>query len=478
MNLGKKYISNLYKDNLIYDHLINKVSVNSKNVEKNDIFVAISGTNKDGNDYISEAIKNGAKTIITEEKCFYENVNIMIVENSRKELARILKIIYSKIMKKMKIIGVTGTNGKTTTTTLVYRYLKDIGKEALLIGSNGIYFSNIYYEGINTTPDITIIYDSIYKAFVQGCKYVIMEVSSHAIKQLRVLGIEFNVGLFTNLTLDHLDYHGDFTDYKYTKGLFISSINEPNYVILNKDSDYYHFYESLSKTKVISYGINRADFLIKDVKLFGHKSEFIISYKDRSMKIDTPFIGMFNVYNITSFVAIITVLKLCKENQVIEFLSKKIVIPGRMEEVEYKGRTIIVDFAHTPDGVFNVLTFLKILKRKIILVVGCGGSRDKTKRRVIGEISVSNSDYVIFTSDNPRDEDENEIIKDIIRDIELTNFEVTTDRKQAITKAIKMSEENDIIAILGRGNEQYQKVKQQLIPLNDMNVVLEVIKEG
>jgi UDP-N-acetylmuramoyl-L-alanyl-D-glutamate--2,6-diaminopimelate ligase len=472
------YISKIYKKEINYEHLINKISVDSRTVENGDVFVAISGMINDGNDYIKEAIKNGAKTIVTEQNCYYPEVNIIIVENARKELGRILKIKNNKIMKKVKIIGVTGTNGKTTTTTLVHKYLKELNIDSALIGSNGVYYGNKYLEGINTTPDITIIYDIINDAYNLNCRYIILEVSSHAIKQLRIFGIEFDIVLFTNLTLDHLDYHNDFTDYKYTKGLLMASVNENNYVILNRDSEYFHFYENMIKAKVVSYGTNNSIFLIKDVNLKDHETEFKIIFKNNEISIKSNLLGLFNVYNICSLVAIITALKLFDADKLNTFLQRKIIIPGRMEEINYKERKIIVDFAHTPDGVFGVLSFLKTLKRKIILVVGCGGSRDKTKRRVVGEIAVSNSNYVIFTSDNPRDEEEMDIINDIIRDIERTNYEVIVDRKDAIKKAIAISDEGDIIAILGRGNEQFQKVKGKLIPLNDIHVVQDIIKEG
>lgn len=478
MKLKKIYISKLYKDKIIYDHLINEVCIDSRKVKPNDVFVAISGSRYDGNDYLKEAIKNGAKTIITEEKCFYEDVNIIVVENSRKELARILKYIYRNIMKKVKVIGVTGTNGKTTTTTLLHKYLNSIGLNSILIGSNGINYKNVFYEGVNTTPDITVIYNKIYEAYLENCNYVIIEVSSHAIKQFRIYGIEFNIALLTNLTLDHLDYHDNFTDYKYVKGLFISSIKDNNYVILNKDIDHYHFYSDIANAKVVSFGTKHSDFKIKDIELLDNGSNFNIIYKNSELSVNTNLIGMFNVYNIAGLIAIITALNIFNKKDVTDFFKNQLLVPGRMEEIDYNNRKIIIDFAHTPDGIFNVLSFLKTLKRRIILVIGCGGSRDKTKRRVVGEISVNNSDYVIFTSDNPRDEEEMDIINDIVRDIEKTNYEIITDRRKAITRAIKLSVPNDIIAILGRGNEQYQKVKGMLIRLNDKDVVKEIIKEG
>lgn len=468
-------VQKLFDQKLKYNHRVNKVCVNSKLVAEDDIFVAISGTVHDGNDYIEEAIAKGAKTIITENPFQFENVNVVVVDDARKETARILRKMHLKKLKKLKIIGVTGTNGKTTTTTLVYRYLKNIGLKACLLGSNGIYFDRKYLETVNTTPDITIIYEMFLEAYKKKVKYVVMEVSSHAIKQMRVMGIDYNIVLLTNLTLDHLELHKEFLDYQYTKGLLINRTNVDNYVILNRDDEHYYFFNQLACAKTLTYGTKNSNYHMKNIILKDGKSVFDLIFKGNKYHFETNFVGMFNIYNITSFIAIIDVLKLFDYEKVKIFLNSKITIPGRMEEVEHEGRKIIVDYAHTPDGIFNVLSYLRTLNRRIIVVVGCGGSRDKTKRRVVGEIAVTNSDYVIFTSDNPRDEDEMDIINDIIRDIENENYEVEIDRYKAIYKAIDMSKPNDIIAILGRGNEQYQKVKGKLIPLDDMKVVKEAI---
>ncbi|HHU55430.1 MAG TPA: UDP-N-acetylmuramoyl-L-alanyl-D-glutamate--2,6-diaminopimelate ligase [Acholeplasmataceae bacterium] len=468
-------VQKLFDQKLKFNHQINKVCINSKKVEENDIFVAISGSVHDGNDYIDEAIERGAKTIITENYFELENVNLIVVDDARKEVARILRKMHLNKCKMLKIIGVTGTNGKTTTTTLVYRYLKSIGLKACLLGSNGIYLDGKFIETINTTPDITIIYDMLLQAYYNHYKYVVMEVSSHAIKQMRIMGIDFTIVLLTNLTLDHLELHKTFLDYQYTKGLLINRISVDNYVILNRDDEYYPFFNQLACAKTLTFGLKNSNYQLYDIILKDDMSYFKIKFKKNTYQFQTNFLGMFNVYNIAAFIAIIDTLGLFSFEKVKAFLDGNITIPGRMEEVEYKGRKIIVDFAHTPDGIFKVLTFLRSLNRRIILVVGCGGSRDKTKRRVVGEIAVSNSDYVIFTSDNPRDEDEMDIINDIIRDIENENFEVETNRVEAIKKAIKISKPNDIIAILGRGNEQYQIVKGKLIPLDDMKVVKEVI---
>ena len=468
-------VNRLFNKKLNYNHKVNKLCNDSRKVELNDVYFAIIGTSYNGEDYIKDAIKKGAKTIVLETLIDEEflGVNIVVVKSVRKSMAEAYKLLHRKYLKKMKFIGVTGTNGKTTTTTLIFKYLNFINKKTCLIGSNGIFYNNEYYETINTTPDIGIIYDSIKKAYFKKCKYVVMEVSSHAIKQHRVTGIDFDVALFTNLTLDHLDYHIDFTDYKYTKGLFLKDNKKT--VILNKDSEHYDFYKEMVNCKLVTYGKNLSDYLITNINLTEEKSEFKLRYFDKFINISSNLIGLFNVYNLTSFIAILDQLKLIT-NKLSIFLNSKLVIPGRMEELNYKNRKIIIDYAHTPDGVFNVLSFLKELKRKIILVVGCGGSRDKTKRTVIGQISSDNSDYVIFTSDNPRDEDENEIINQIICDIEKDNFEVIVDRRLAIQKAIDISEENDIIAILGRGNEKFQKVKGKLIELNDMEIVKEYVE--
>lgn len=459
-----------------HNHVVNKICHDSRKVSNGDIFFAINGINHNGEDYIEEAIKNGAQTIVTECDCDLDDkVNIVVVNNVRKALATSLKRFYRKIFKRLTFIGITGTNGKTTTTTLIYQYLQYREFKACLIGSNGIFINHDCYDTINTTPDIGLIYEYAYEAYKQKCQYVIMEVSSHAIKQLRIFGIDYKVILLTNLTLDHLDYHHDFIDYQYTKGLLLHCAKDNSYVLINKDNEYYDFFNYISRGIVLTYGKNESDYWINNIELKEDESSFNLVFHNKSLRIKTNLLGLFNVYNVTSFIAVIDVLNLYHPS-VLTFLKKKIVIPGRMEEVQYRERRIIVDFAHTPDGVFNVLNFLKEMKKRIILVVGCGGSRDKTKRSVIGQIAVDNSHYVIFTSDNPRDEDEMTIIKDIIVDIEKENYEIVLDRKAAIKRAISISEPNDIIAILGRGNEKYQKVKGELIPLNDMEVVKEIIQ--
>jgi len=464
-------VNNLFNAKLKNNHIINKIATNSKKVKENDIFVAISGSVNDGNDYINEAISNGAKTIVTENPFIFGNVNVVIVDDTRKEVAKLLRKMYGNKFKKMKIIGITGTNGKTTTATLVYRYLKSKNEKASLISSNGIYLNTKYIETINTTPDITLIYDVLLKSHKEKCKYIVIEISSHAIKQLRIMGIIFDIVLLTNLSLDHLELHKEFLDYQYTKGLLINNMHHNGYVILNRDDEYFDFYNRLSCANTLTFGMKNSNYLLENISLNADNSQFNLSIGNKKFDFTTNFLGMYNIYNIAAFIAIIDVLGQFKYDRVKGFLNSNIVIPGRMEEIEYKGKKIIVDYAHTPDGIFKVLTFLKTLNSRIILVVGCGGSRDKTKRRVVGEIAVSNSDHVIFTSDNPRDEDEMDIINDIICDIEKTNYEVEVDRYEAIVKAMKMSVKGDIIAILGRGNEQFQKIKGELIPLEDMRVV-------
>jgi len=460
------------------NHIVHRICNDSRKVRSNDIFFAINGSSINGENYIAEAIHNGALTIVTEnyEIERIEGINYVIVKNVRKSLAKALKRKYAYLLSKITFIGVTGTNGKTTTTTLIYKYLRFHNIKCTLIGSNGIYVNDRYYDTINTTPDITVVYDVIQKSSIAKSKYIIMEVSSHAIKQLRVFGIPFKVVLFTNLTLDHLDFHYDFMDYKYTKSLLLNSVDEEGIVILNKDIEYYSFFENYLQAKVYSYGIDKSDYWIRNIILKEKESSFNLVFLGHTFTFSTNLIGEFNVYNVVSFIAILNAIRCYSYTKVCNFLKEKIQIPGRMEEVNYQGRRIIIDYAHTPDGVFNVLSFLKSFKKNIILVIGCGGSRDKTKRRVIGQISVDNSDYVIFTSDNPRDEDEKEIIKQIVSDIEKENYEIIVDRYTAIKKAIDLSQDGDIVAILGRGNEQFQKVKGQLIPLNDIEVVKELIR--
>lgn len=458
------------------NHKINSLKTNSKNVKSNDIFYAIKGSISDGNKYIKDAIKLGAKTIISEEAFNdannYQEINFIIVEDIRKTLAVHAKVFYQDISKSMTLIGVTGTNGKTTVTTLLYKYFQLLNKKATLIGTNGIYIMNTFYETKNTTPDILELYEILMRSKKNGVNTVFMEVSSHAVKMMRIYGLHFKIALITNLTQDHLDFHKNMDDYRYSKGLFLNSISPDNTVIINKDIEDFRFFYYLSNAKVLTYGINPSNYHLIDYKLTIEGSSFIVSINNKVYQMQTKLLGLFNIYNILSFISIIDQLGLFNE-KAIEFINSKINILGRMEVIKNKNRYFVIDFAHTPDGVLNVLDFLGSVKKEgnLIVVAGCGGDRDTSKRRVIGDIISRKCNFAFFTNDNPRTEDPEKIIKDILEGVKSNNYAVILDRKMAIEEAYKRSLNEDIIAILGKGNEQYQIINTEKIKFSDKEIV-------
>lgn len=475
-------VSKLFKTKLNNNHIVNDLKIDSRLVEENDIFFAIKGTNFNGNQFILSAIKRGAKTICSEydwdSAKDYPQVNFIITDDVRKSLAQSARIFYNNLTESLNLIGVTGTNGKTTVTTLVYKYFQFLHKKATLIGTNGIYIMNTAYSTINTTPDILEIYKIIRESKKQGINTIIMEVSSHAVKMLRIYGLEFKLVLLTNLTQDHLDFHKTFDDYKYSKGLLLNNVNEKYSVVINKDIDDFKFFNALTKCQTFTYGQRKSHYQISNCLLTIDNSEFDLKINEKVDHIKTKMLGIFNIYNITSFVSIIHLLGLYCD-KTLEFLNSKINILGRMEILKTEDKHVVIDFAHTPDGVLKVLQFLNMVKKnRVYCVIGCGGDRDQTKRPIIGDIVTKNCDFAIFTNDNPRGEDPNQIVEDMITGVENTNFMVILDRRMAIEQVLKMTLKNDIIAILGKGNEQYQIIGNEKLPFSDKKVVQELSNES
>lgn len=451
----------------VFNHKIKKITDSSKNVDYESVFFL----KENNEDYFNEAIKKGAKTVFIPYSLKtkkFNKINLIYVEDVEEMFALALKILYLKKIKKLKIIGVTGTNGKTTTTTLLYKYLRYIKKKCTLIGTNGIFINDTKYLTINTTPGINKLYEILLLSLKKKVKYVVMEVSSHAIKMNRIKFIPFYATLISNITLDHLDYHKTFIDYKYTKALFVcKGIKE---VFINKDIEEFGFIKNLCD-KYKTYGFNKSDFQIFNCENKSDKSNFSVKVMKQTYNIETNLLGVYNVYNICSFMCLAYSINLLNKN-VEYFLKNNIRIDGRMEKIEKNDRIFIIDFAHTPDGINNVLSFLKKVKEnQLITVVGCGGDRDKNKRNIIGQIALEKSDYVVFTSDNPRYEKPESIIKQITKNQIKDNFISIIDRKEAILEAYKMSSEKDIIAILGKGNESYIEIKGIKYDYSDFDVV-------
>lgn len=482
MKLNKLLNKINIKQNIINNHKVNTIVDNSNDCVSNDIFFSIPSVKNDNNLFIEQAIKNGAKTIFYECDLInkYSEINYIRVYDVKKVLALTAKIFFNDITKKIKLIGVTGTNGKTTISSMIYDYLCYEGIDAMLIGTNGILFKDNHFNSNNTTPNLLVITKLIKQAINKGLEYVVMEVSSIGIRESRVMYFDFDIIILSNVTHDHLDYHKTITDYKFSKGLIMTNMpyHKNKFIILNKDLDNFSFYNKLCNANVVTYGIDKeSDYqgnnIIKDLNETTFK---LLTNKDKYF-IKTSLIGGFNVYNILSAIACIEKLNF-NINKFIEFLKLYVNVSGRMEILKYNGRTIVIDYAHTPDGVDNALKTLKeYSKKRLTVLIGAGGSRDKSKRSDIGKITVNYADKIIFTNDNPRDEAQLDIINDITRDIEDNVYEVILDRKEAIYKALDNSIKGEIIAILGKGSEDYQIINGIKYPFNDKQTVKSYIKE-
>jgi len=384
--------------------------------------------------------------------------------------AKELKQKYKKILNEMTFIGVTGTNGKTTVTTLIYKYFKYYNKKITLIGTNGIYIDNDYYETINTTPGIEKLYHIILESYNQGIRTIVMEVSSHAIDQYRIYGINFFIKAITNITQDHLDYHKTFRKYKKTKLKFLK-----NSIILINDEIKYLKLNPLRK--IYKYGMRNSYFNMSNLFINEDGLKFKLNINNKSYVIKSNLLGKFNCYNVLLFISILYLLGEFDYNKLDNFLNQNIKIDGRMEVFKYNNKSIIVDYAHTPDGMEKVLEYVdEIYKKDIVVVFGCGGNRDKYKREIMGDIASLYADYLILTNDNPRDEDEASIISDILKGV-TTKYKVIMNRKDAIDYGIYLLNSYDVLVVLGRGNEQHIKVNDKLIAFNDIEYIKGLIND-
>ncbi len=470
----------------IVNHVINNIENNSKNISSDDIFVAIKGEDIDGHEFIPEAIENHAKTIIYEDKYYnyqnFNNVNMIKVHDSKKVLAILINYFYNEPSKKINLVGVTGTNGKTTITSLIQQMYKLMDIKSSLIGTTGINLAGIDIVSDNTTPSTIVIGKVINDSINLGIKNLIMEVSSHAIKQQRVSQLDFNTVIFTNFTHDHLDYHKTFDDYFYSKGLLFASLgnylNEKK-VLLNGDDKYYKRFLRLTNVEHYTYGLDiENDFQARNIICDVDKIVFdFYSFNEFIGTVNTNNIfGFFNIYNLLAITTYFYINNY-KMDLVFSCLSKLNGVVGRMEKVENEhGLNIFIDYAHTPDSVYRVLNEIKMISKKnIICIIGCGGDRDALKRPIIGKIATNLAGYVIFTSDNPRWEDAFQIISDIVRGACNNNYITIENRSLAIKYAVDISTNSDIVVILGKGHENYQTIKNEKKYFSDYEEVMNCI---
>lgn len=447
-----------------------KYETDSRKVKPNQIFVAIKGHNVDGHDYIEGAIKNGASKVIVEHdiKC---DVPYEIVPSTEEYLKNALQEEYSEKVNKLKIIGITGTNGKTTSAYLVYQLLNLLGEKCAYIGTIGFITPDEKIELENTTPDVLSIYNLLLHALEIDCKTVVMEISSHALSYDRIHGLQLDIAAFTNLTEDHLDYHKTMEAYLNEKLKIINYLKKDGMLIVNDDDEASQkFTAKALKSQTIGFKEN-ADYTIKETNINPAQTQITFNYKNNEYTVTTNLTSKFNVYNYMTALAIVNIHGYNIDEIIAK--TKDIKAPkGRCETHSVNGGYAVIDYAHTPDAVLKVITAYNELKKgRIITIIGCGGDRDPYKRPIMGEIATNNSDYTILTTDNPRTEDPNKIMDDILKGVTSTNYEIELDRHKAIKKGIELLQPKDILLILGKGHEDYQIIGRTKIHFDDVEEV-------
>lgn len=445
------------------------IKTDSRKVVTGDTFVAISTPNSNGEKYIEDAIKNGAKKIVTTNGNY--SVETIIVDNPRLYLENYLKEKYNDYLKGMKIIGVTGTNGKTTIAYLIKNALEKLGHKSAYLGTVGFYMNDYFEETNNSTPDICELYEYLVKAKLNNVEYFVMEVSSHALDLRRVETVEFDYAIFTNLTQDHLDFHGNMENYMKAKQKLFLKLKKDGYAIVNKDDKYASNF-ILKENNNILYSIDD----VVDYDINSNYMNFRLIIDNDIYSIKSKLIGKFNLYNLNAVIKFLLLLNIDKQ-KIIDVILSLNPPSGRIDLINYENNKIIIDYAHTPDAVEKIIDVAKDLTyNNLYIVFGCTGGRDRLKRPIMGKIISENSKRFIITNDDVYYEDELEIVNDIKKGIDKNNYEVILDRYEAIKKGISYLEKNDILLILGKGHENVMKIRNKRIHFNDMETVAKIIK--
>lgn len=464
------------------DVVVNSIQYDSRKVEKNDLFVAIKGVHSDGHSFIEKAIENGASVIVAETLPEHkiENITYVEVQSSSSALAFMAANFYQHPSENLRLIGVTGTNGKTTVASLLYNLFKAAGYKVGLISTVQIMVDNTSHSTSHTTPDSLVINSYLQQMNNVGVEFCFMEVSSHGIHQHRTEGLAFEGGIFTNLSHDHLDYHSSFAEYRDVKKSFFDGLSKTAFALTNVDDKNGRIMVQNTKAKTYSYAMKSyADYRTQILE--NHFKGLLLKINDNEIWV--KLIGSFNAYNLTAVFACADILGL-ENDELLRLMSTLENVSGRFEYfVTPNNITVIVDYAHTPDALKNVLHTINDIRTQnelLISVVGCGGDRDKTKRPKMGHIASALSSKVIFTSDNPRSENPDSIISEMEQGVEPQNFKkimAITNRKQAIKAACQLARTNDIILVAGKGHESYQEINGKRSAFNDYEVALDYLNQ-
>ncbi len=460
-----------------YDVEINGIKTNSKEVEENDLFVCTDRGTLDRHDFIDDAISRGATAVIVKKDVGKKDVPIIKVDSPNDILSSICSKFYNEPEKKLTMIGVTGTDGKTSVATMVQTLLKD--DTCGYIGTNGYSCHSFNKDTNNTTPDADKLYGYLDEFVNSGCKYCSMEVCSEALMRGRVKDIEYDVSILTNITSEHLNIHGTLENYIESKCKLFKQTKKSGYCILNKDDEHFKKAYSMANGKVLTYGEDKDnDLYFKNIKLFPGRNLFTIVYKGKEYDIDSPMGGLFNIYNLSA--AILVMFALGYKFEDFKNRISNIKVSGRLEMIDLgQDFYAMVDYAHTPNGITKLLEYVKLLPiKRSIVVIGQAGERDPYKRKDVGEIVVKNSDLAIFTYEDPRSEDPRDIIDMMIEKVrDAKNYEIIIDRSKAIKRAVEVAKKGDMIMVFGKGNETYEKLKDKTIYFNDIEEVKKYINE-
>jgi len=481
----------LLQANIIGDAGVNVtgITADSRRVSPGDLYVCIPGFTHDGHHFAEAAVQSGAAALVVERELPLA-VPQVVVKDARYASALMARHFYGDPSRSVRVIGVTGTNGKTTTSSLIEYILASAGRKTGLMGTIHVKIGDTVETAERTTADALSLQKTLRRMADAGVEVCSMEVSSHALDQGRAIGIDFRTAIFTNLTQDHLDYHKTMERYQAAKGLFFSRLGnagEPGehgrkYAVLNADDPAHQAYKAVTAAEVILYGIdNEADVRATGYELTPRGTKLSVSTFAGDATFTVNLLGKFNVYNILGAISA-TLAEGIPLATITAALERMPGVEGRVERVdEGQPFTVLVDYAHTPDGLMNVLdTVCEFARARVITVFGCGGDRDRAKRPLMGRIAAERSDYTIITSDNPRTEDPEAITREIEAGLtaagaDAGKYEVIADRKEAIRKAIEMAEPDDVVLIAGKGHETYQIIGKVTYPFDDRVVAREAI---
>ncbi|MCE1187658.1 MAG: UDP-N-acetylmuramoyl-L-alanyl-D-glutamate--2,6-diaminopimelate ligase [Ignavibacteria bacterium] len=472
-NVERKDITGIYYD--------------SRRVKRGCMFVAVKGTAVDGHRYIMEAINQGAIAVIIEDDSVvpdyifsHENITKILVKSSRRALAEVSHFYCKEPSLKLHLTGITGTNGKTTTTWIIKFVLEKSGRKCGMVGTIANFIGNREIPSQLTTPESSDLNELLLEMVQEQCTNAIMEVSSHSLALDRVYGLNYRTAIFSNLTQDHLDFHGNFENYFASKKKLFDALTESSFAVVNIDDPYGRQITSDCKAKIYTYGQNAdADFRMSNVQFDLNGTRFTLTYSGKDYIIHAPLIGLFNAYNITAAIVACYTEGLSLE-EICSALTELPHVPGRFEVVNGDKCKVVVDYSHTPDSLEKALLNIRDLvsgDQEIITVFGCGGNRDRGKRPLMGKIAADLSTRVYVTSDNPRKEDPMAIIEDIIAGMQGSKYTVIADREQAIRQAIESAHSGAVILIAGKGHEDYQILGETKIHFSDKEIAMKYLEQ-